>query len=312
MAESDPYKALGVARDASAEDIRRAYRKLAKKHHPDLNPGDKAAEDRFKSISAAYELLSDSEKRGRFDRGEIDASGQERPERHFYRGYAEGDQGARYHGGPGFGGGASFTEGDLGDIFGEFFGARGRGGETIRMRGRDQQFRLTVDFLDTVRGATKRLALPEGRTLDVTIPPGVQDGQVLRLRGQGGPGVNGGPAGDALIEIEVVPHPFFTRKGNDIHLELPVSVAEAVLGAKITVPTPSGSVTMSVPRHSDTGKQLRLRGRGIAAHGGQPAGDLYVTLKVVIGPVDAEFEEFLKTWSAKHQADPRREMAEQA
>jgi DnaJ-class molecular chaperone len=312
MAE-DPYKTLGVKREASADEIRRAYRKLAKKHHPDLNPGNKAAEDRFKAIASAYDILSDPEKRGRFDRGEIDASGQERPEQQFYRGYAEGAEGRRYRGAsPGGGAGAEFPE-DLGDILGEFFRARGgREGESIRMRGRDQAYQLTVDFLDAVNGATRRLTMPDGKELDVTIPPGVDDGQVLRLRGQGGPGAGGGPPGDALIEIRITPHKLFRREGNDIHIELPVTLQEAVLGARIAVPTPRGSVTMTIPKHSDTGTRLRLRGRGVAAHAGRPAGDEYVTLKVFIGKPDEALEEFLREWKPKEPFDPRRDLTEAA
>ena len=313
MAE-DPYKTLGVKREASADEIRRAYRKLAKKHHPDLNPGNKAAEDRFKAIASAYDILSDPEKRGRFDRGEIDASGQERPEQHFYRGYAEGAEGRRYRGASP--GGAEFSAEfpeDLGDILGDFFRARGgREGEPIRMRGRDQAYQLTVDFLDAVNGATRRLTMPDGKELDVTIPPGVEDGQVLRLRGQGGAGVGGGPPGDALIEIRITPHPIFRREGNDIHVDFPVTLKEAVLGARVEVPTPRGSVTMTIPKHSDTGTRLRLRGRGVAAHAGRPAGDEYVTLRVVVGKPDEALEAFLRNWNPEHPDDPRRHMTEAA
>ncbi len=308
MAE-DPYKLLGVKRDASADEIRRAYRKLAKKNHPDLNPGNKAAEDRFKAIASAYDLLSDPEKRARFDRGEIDASGQERPEQHFYRGHAEGAQGRRY--GTAGAGQPEFPE-DMGDILGEFFRARGGRGEPFPMRGRDQIYQLTVDFLDAMNGATRRLTMPDGKELDVTIPPGIEDAQTLRLRGQGGPGANGGPPGDALIEIRIKPHPLFRREGNDIHVELPVTLQEAVLGTRAQVPTPRGSVTMTIPKHSDTGTRLRLRGRGVAAHGGQPAGDEYVTLTVVIGKPDEALEEFLRDWKPAHPAEPRGKMTEAA
>ncbi len=312
MPGNDPYAALGVKRDASADEIRRAYRALAKKHHPDLNPGDAAAEARFKDIAAAADLLEDADKRARFDRGEIDATGAPVPERGFYRGYAEGDGAARYRGGGGFG---DSDGAELGDIFGEFFnrqaGAGGaRAGAGMRMRGRDQRYELGVDFLDTVNGATRRLGLPDGRDLDVVIPPGIEDGQVLRLRGQGGPGAGGAPAGDALITIGVFPHPFFRREGADLHVALPVSLREAVLGAKVTVPTPRGSVAMTIPPRSDAGRQLRLRGRGVAAHGKQAAGDLYATLAVVIGPVDEALEAFLKDWAAAPGEDPRAAMLE--
>jgi DnaJ-class molecular chaperone len=315
MAADDPYAILGVKRDASAEEIRSAYRKLAKKYHPDLNPGNKEAEARFKSISAANELLSDPEKRARFDRGEIDASGQERPERAAYRRYAEGAQGAKYHQESGV------SDDDFGDIFADLFRQAGRGrgpgpggGGTFRMRGADRAFTLTIDFLEAARGAKKRLDFGPmdsggGQTLDVTIPAGVTDGQILRLKGKGEPGLGGGPPGDALIEVHVAPHPFFRRDGNDIRLELPITLAEAVLGGKIAVPTISGMVNMNVPKGSDIGSVLRLKGRGIAPPGG-PAGDEYVTLKIVLGEqkTDSELEAFLKDWAPRHPFDPRRAM----
>ncbi len=303
MPSNDPYATLGVKRDASADEIRRAYRALAKKHHPDLNPGDAAAEARFKDISTAADLLEDTDKRARFDRGEIDASGAPVAERSFYRGYAEGDGAARYRGG------GAGEEAELGDIFGEFFNRQAgtRAGAGMRMRGRDQRYELGVDFLDAVNGATRRLGLPDGRDLDVVIPPGIEDGQVLRLRSQGEPGAGGGPAGDALISIGVLPHPFFRREGADVHVTLPVSLREAVLGAKVTVPTPRGAVAMTIPPRSEAGRQLRLRGRGVAAHGTRAAGDLYATLQIVIGPVDEALETFLKGWAAPDE-DPRAAM----
>jgi DnaJ-class molecular chaperone len=305
----DPYQTLGVARDASADEIRRAYRKLAKEHHPDLNPGNKVAEERFKTVSAANELLSDPEKRGKFDRGEIDASGQERqPERQSYRSYAEGTQGDRY-GRAGAGAGADAWQAeDLDDIFGDMFAGRQAGGAPRPRRGHDNRYMLTIDFLDAVNGAAKRLTLPDGRTLDVKVPVGVEEGQSLRLRGQGSPGRNGGPAGDALIEIHVEDHPFFRRDGQNIRLDLPVTVSEAVLGGPVVVPTPGGRLKLTVPPHSDTGRELRLRGRGVPAHGGQEAGDLYVTLRVTIGTPDAALEAFLRAWQPEHPADPRRDM----
>ncbi len=312
MAAADPYQTLEVAPDATPEQIRAAYRKLAKQLHPDLNPGDKQAEERFKAVSAANELLSDPVKRARFDRGEIDAAGQERPEQHFYRGHAEGGQGAKYRAGAGGGPGfteRAFSEEELGDLFADLFahgGQAGRGGQReIRMRGADQRYLLEVGFLDAVRGATRRLSLPDGRTLDVRVPPGIEDGQTLRLRGQGGPGLGGGPAGDALIEIGIAPHPLFRREANDIHLDLPVSLREAVLGARVPVPTPSGTVTLTVPAHSDTGTRLRLRGRGVAAHGKRAAGDLYVTLRVKLGQPDPALDAFLREHAAPSGDDPR-------
>lgn len=297
----DPYKTLGVEKTASADQIRAAYRKQAKKHHPDLNPGNKAAEEAFKKVSAANDLLSDPEKRARYDRGEIDATGAERERPRTYRNYAESRRGERYaHAGAGFGGG--FADEGFEDLFANIFEQRGgRGGPA---RGQDARYVLQAAFLDAVNGATSRLTLPDGQTLDVKIPPGTQEGDVLRLRGRGQPGSNGGPAGDALIEIHIVPHPFYRREGQDIFLDLPVSLSEAVLGAKVTVPTPRGPVAMTVKPHTDSGKELRLRGRGVPAHRNLPAGDLYVKLRVVIGPMDEKLENFLRTWT-QPGFDPR-------
>ena len=243
MAE-DPYSVLGVKRDASQEEIRTAYRQLAKKLHPDLNPGDKQAEEKFKQVAAAYDILGDAEKRARYDGGEIDASGQERPRERYYRDFH--GPGAEEHTYSTSGGFADFMESE--DILKEMFGRGGRGGRTLRLRGQDVLYRLPVEFLEAVNGATKRITMPDGGTLDVVIPKGTRDGQVLRLRGKGGPGIGGGEPGDALVETEVAPHRFFTRKGDDIHVELPVSLPEAVLGAKLDVPTPTGPVRMTVPK----------------------------------------------------------------
>ena len=307
----DPYQTLGLTKTASQDDIRKAFRKLAKKHHPDLNPGNEAAETRFKAANAAHDLLSDPETRAKFDRGELDAEGKP-SERSFYRQYAEGEQGARYRR-PG----AGAAPGDEGfsDMFADMFrngqspfGQRGgqRGGTPRQARGQDRQYSLTVSFLEAASGANRRLSLPEGRTLDVVIPPGLSDGQTLRLRGQGDAGWNGGTAGDALIEISVAPHPFFRREGDDIHLDLPVTIAEAVLGAKIPVPTLAGTVQLTIPPHSDAGKRMRLRGRGIPAQGARPAGDLYATLTLVVGGApDAALETALKAWADATPADPR-------
>jgi len=303
MATQTPYEVLGVKPNASAAEIRKAYRKLAKEFHPDLNPGKPAAEARFKAISAANDILSDPEKRARYDRGEIDEMGVERP-RTYYRPHAEGAQGWKYqpHG--------EMDLGDLDDLFAAFGSAQGRrrrGGEGFMARGGDRRYSLTIDFAEAATGAKKRLSLTEAAPLDVTIPPGLDDGQVLRLRGKGEPGFGGGPAGDALIEVHVAPHPFFRREGDDIHVELPVSLAEAVLGARVSVPTVTGPVTMTIPKGSDTGTRLRLRGKGVQKKGKE--GDEYVTLKVVIGDSgDPELAKFLEDWAARHSVDPRRGM----
>jgi len=298
MAQRNPYDVLGVKKDASEEEIRAAYRKLAKRYHPDLNPGNKEAEARFKEIAAANDLLSDKDKRARYDRGEIDETGAERPQAYGWRGFAEGASGEKYHQAEGI------NPEDLDELFGMF--GRSRSGGGFRMRGPNQHFILTVDFLDAVNGAKKRLELSPGHALDVTVPAGVQDGQVLRLKGQGAPGIGGGPPGDALIEVHVAPHPLFRREGDDVHVELPVTLSEAVLGARVSVPTPSGDVAMTIPANSNTGRVLRLRGKGVRRADGT-LGDEYVTLKVVLPEGgDAELAAFLKDWAPKHPYDPRK------
>ena len=302
MASADPYDLLGVARDASQKDIQRAYRRLAKKLHPDLNPGDKEAQRKFQDLSGAYDILSDEEKRARFDRGEIDASGAERPQQRYYRDFAQAGAGSqRYEDSSGF---ADF--GDASDIFSTFFSQRGR--RNFRSRGADSHYRLEVDFLDAVNGASRRITLPEGSTIDVSIPPGTRDGQTLRLVGKGEPGPDGGQAGDALIEIAVRPHPFFKRDGRDIRLDLPISLTEAVLGGKVTVPTPTGPVTATIPKGSNTGMTLRLKGKGIPGRDGR-RGDEYLTLQVMLpDPPDAELEAFVSQWPAGRSHNPRRKM----
>ncbi len=293
----DPYDTLGLSRSATQDDIRVAFRKIAKKDHPDLNPGDKSAEDRFKAANTANEILSDPERRAKFDRGEIDAAGQDRaPERPFYRDYAQGNAGSRYYGNGGV------NPDDLGDIFGEFFANQGgAAGGTRPRKGADRRYRIEVPFLSAINGATERLTLPSGESVDVRIPPGIEDGQVLRLRGKGDPGRAGGADGDALIEISVAAHPVYRRVGKDVELDLPVTLAEAALGGKIGVPTPRGEVQLTIPAHSDAGTRLRLRGRGVA-----DSGDLYVTLKLVAGPTDAALDAALRDWMGRHaDFDPR-------
>lgn len=309
MAE-DLYSVLSVPKTASAEDITKAYRKLAKKLHPDLNPGDKAAEEKFKKVTAAYDILGDAEKRGRYDRGEIDASGQETPQQRYYREYAGGEDGARYRSTAGFEDIGAFSD-LFGDLFGERGGMRGGRGARFSMRGSDAQYRLDVDFLDAVNGTKTRITLPDGGTLDVTIPPGVSDGQVLRLRGKGNPGIGEGEPGDALIEIHVRPHPVFKREGNDIVLEVPITFDEAVLGGKIEVPTIGGRVFATVPPGSNTGQTLRLKGRGIKTKGS--AGDQLVKLSIILPDrIDDDLKRFAKTWREAHRYDPRRKLKEQA
>ena len=296
----DPYAALGVSRTATADDIRRAYRTLAKELHPDVRPGDRQAEDRFKRATAAFNLLSDPITKGRFDRGEIDADGNERAAF-----TARGPRhSARAHAGAGAsaGAGAANDAFDLGDIFSDLFGPGFGGGRAYtRMRGRDIRFTLEVDFLDAVNGARRRISLAEGRTIDVAIPAGVESGQVLRLKGQGGAGVQGGPPGDALVELNVRPHPFFRREGQDIHMDLNVSLTEAVDGGKVQAPTPSGNVTLTIPAGSNTGKTLRLKGKGVAGQG-----DQFVRLQVVLPETpDEDLKKFVKKWPKRDYTPPR-------
>jgi DnaJ-class molecular chaperone len=299
---ADPYAVLGVKRDATQEQIRAAYRKLAKELHPDLNPGDRKAEEKFKEVAGAYDVLGEADKRARFDRGEIDASGAERPRERYYRDFQRaGAQEHAYSSTEGF---ADFLDEDiLADILRR--GRAGEGGHQFRMRGGDALYRLPVEFLEAVNGATKRITLPDGGTLDVIIPAGTHDGQVLRLRGKGQPGIGGGPSGDALVEIEVRPHKLFTRKDDDIHVELPISLPEAVLGTKLDVPTPSGSVRMTVPKGANTGTVLRLKGKGVRRKDGG-SGDEYVMLKLVLPQQsDPELEEFAQRWQAGQRHNPR-------
>jgi DnaJ-class molecular chaperone len=299
----DPYEILGVQKTDSDAAIRSAYRKLAKRYHPDVNPGKPEAAERFKEISAAYDILSDKEKRARYDRGEIDAAGNEvPPQRPFYRDFGDAAGRTKYRAD------AGLDPEDLESIFAQAFGGRadaGAGaGRRFSMRGRDEHYQLTLDFLDAVNGTTRRVTMPDSRTLDVRIPAGVRDGQIIRLRGQGGPGIGDGAPGDALVEVTVAPHPLFRREGDDIIVTLPVTIQEAVLGASVEVPTIKGRVRLTIPPNSGRGTRLRLRGRGIEGRGHQ-----FVELHPVVPPADEpELAEFLRTWKPRHPIDPRADM----
>lgn len=290
----DPYEILGVGRSASAEQIKQAYRKLAKKLHPDLNPGNKKVEQQFKEVAAAYDLLSDPEKKRRYDAGEIDPSGAERPRQSYWQSYAESGRGGKYRGGNyGFGIGEE-EEGE--DWFANLFG-QGRG-QQMRMRGADVTYVATVEFLEAALGAKKRLTLTDGKVIDFTIPPGTADGRVLRLKGQGLPGFGKGGAGDAYVEIKVKPHPTFRREANDIHIEVPVTLQEAVLGGSIEVPTIDGRVSVAVPKGSNTGTVLRLKGKGVVNQKTRERGDQYVRLKVVLPEkADEKLAEMVERWA---------------
>ncbi|MDJ0686300.1 MAG: DnaJ C-terminal domain-containing protein [Alphaproteobacteria bacterium] len=294
----DPYAVLGVSKSASEGEIKSAYRKLAKELHPDVNPDDSIVEQRFKEVTAAYTLLSDKEKRGQFDRGEINADGSP------VRGFARGGFGGGYSGG--FRGG--FDEDEAEDFFGDIFGRRRGRTRTVRMRGKDVNYTISVSFEDAVRGGKRRLKLYDGSSVDVDIPAGTENGQALRLKGKGMPGMGGGAPGDALVDLQVEPHKHFERDGKDIFLQLPITLAEAVLGAKITVPTIHGSVAVKVPEGANTGTSLRLTGKGVKPTKGA-AGDQYVQLKVMLpDKPDADLRAFVKKWSQDYDYDVRKRL----
>jgi DnaJ-class molecular chaperone len=292
---NDPYAVLGVARGASAGDIRQAYRKLAKELHPDTRPGDAASEERFKRVSAAFHLLSDPEKRRRFDRGEIDGDGNVR----------RANGGARPRGPVRPGAGPRPDE-DLDTVFSSFFSGDARRGP-FRTKGEDVRYRLEVDFVEAAEGGRRRVVMGDGKALELVIPEGVRTGAVLRLRGQGRPGQGSSPPGDALVEIEVLAHPIFERRGDDIWLELPISLAEAVQGGKVKAPTLSGSVALTIPKGSNSGQTLRLRGKGVRGEKGR--GDLMVRLVVMLPERhDPELQRFVSEWRAAADYDPRRKL----
>lgn len=297
----DPYKELGVARGASADEIKKAFRKLAKELHPDKNPGDKVSEERFKRITAAFDLLGDAEKRAKYDRGEIDADGREQ----FRAPPGGGGRSGGFGGFGGSGGRGGFEDIDLEELFGAFGGGgrtAGRGG--FGGKGQDVRATLDISLEDSIAGTTRRIQLSDGRMLDVVIPKGASEGQVIRLKGQGAPG-RGGQAGDALIELKIAPHPVFKRDGADLTMDLPVSVPDAVLGGKIQVPTPEGAVMMTIPKGSNSGKILRLKARGAYAAGKR--GDLLARLVVTLPETpDDELIRFATEWRDKRPYKPGR------
>jgi DnaJ-class molecular chaperone len=295
--DQDLYRILDVGRTASHDEIRGAYRKLAKEYHPDRNPGNKAAEEKFKLVSAAFDILGDPEKRRRYDAGEIDGGGRETPGG-FYND-------TRY--------GRSKTAdnfSDFGDIFGDVFGRSSPGGG-FNMRGMDYRYHLEIDFLEAVNGIKKRVLLPEGETLDINVPSGVIQGQVLRLKGKGGPGVGRGQAGDALIELKIRTHPYFEREGDDIILDLPITIDEAILGGKVEAPTIDGRVSLTIPKGASSGQLLRLRGKGVRNTQSGNVGDQLVKLRIVLPQrPDSELSAFIEKWRASHAYDPRSALKE--
>jgi DnaJ-class molecular chaperone len=314
----DPYEVLGVPRSASAAAIKSAFRKAAKKHHPDSNKGDPKAAERFAEINTANEILGDEDKRKQFDRGEIDAEGKPR-----FQGFGGGDP--RGRAGPGgfetytfrSGGGPGAGGGSFEDILNSMFGgAAGRGA-----RGGGSQFEfdtggigldldinasLTVSLEDAVKGAEKRVRLPTGKELNVRIPAGVTAGQQIRLKGQGETAPGHRP-GDVLITVSIAPHPFFKVDGSDLRVDLPITLYEAVLGGKVRVPTLGGAVELSIPKNTSSGRTFRLKGKGLPKSGG--AGDLFVTTKIILPDGnDSELEQLMEKWRDGHPYNPRSEL----
>jgi DnaJ-class molecular chaperone len=301
----NPYEALGVKQEATDLEIKLAFKKLAKKYHPDLHPDEKQAEARFKDVSSAYAILKDNEKRRRFDAGEIDATGAEMPHENYYRDYAGPNSPGSHAGQDGFASNEELEE-FLARAFG---GNRDESYSNIKSRGQDVSYSLRVPFMEAAKGAVRSLQLPDGKTLKVKIPEGAEDRQILRLKSQGMSGYGGGPPGDAYIELHIEPDAHFVRKDDDIHLEVPVTLKEAILGASIEVPTISGPVTLKVAKTSNTGTRLRLKGRGVRNGNTGNRGHQFVTLKVVL-PKDEEQElsAFLETWQPRQAQNPRKEM----
>jgi DnaJ-class molecular chaperone len=330
----DPYQVLGVGRSASEAEIKRAYRRLAKEHHPDRHPGDSKAQAKFAEINAANEILGDKEKRAQFDRGEIDAEG--KPRFQGFEGFTGG--GTRGGGfenidpsvfedilsglGRGRGGGGTrsfrFTRGPGGqrfetgggdagdDLFSTIFGAgagRARTG-AAPSRGVDVRADVAVTLEDIVAGKKPKVTLPTGKTVALTLPKGVTDGQSIRLQGQGQPSATGGPPGDAVVTVRFVPHPLFKAEGADLRLELPISLDEAVLGARIPVPTLTGKVQVTVPPHSSSGRTLRLKGKGLPKANGH--GDLLVSPRIVLPEgADGELDALMRRWRDEKRPSPR-------
>lgn len=283
----NPYEVLGVASSASQDEIKAAYRNLAKELHPDMNPGDTIVEQRFKEVTAAYDMLSDEGKRAQFDRGEINPDGSPRMDGMFRGGFNPA----------GGSGGADFE-----DLVADLFGRRRRPRQT---KGQSITYSVRVPFLEAVRGGVQRIRLHDDTTVNVNIPAGTSDGDSLRLKGRGMPGAGGGPNGDAFVEIQVDPHAYFARDGLDIRVDVPISLMEAVLGAKVNVPTIHGTVAVTVPAGSSSGQVLRLKGRGIAKSGKK--GDEFARLMIQLPEkMDPKLKEFVRSWTKQGDYDPRK------
>jgi DnaJ-class molecular chaperone len=315
----DPYTILGVTKSSSADEIKKAYRKLAKKFHPDQNKTDPKAKEKVAAANSAYEILGDEKKKGQFDRGEIDAEGKPRGFEGFGAG-AGGPGGFRRQAGPGgfehfeFNAGAGGPRGgaagfDPSDLFEGLFGGRGRAGARTKQappKGDDVAGTVTVSLEQAALGGDSRVILPSGRMLDVKIPAGMEDGKQIRLKGQGNPSPYGGEAGDAMITVRVARHPFFKIEGRDLRLDLPITLYEAVLGGKVEARTLTGAVELTVPPNSSSGRTLRLRGKGLPASGANAAGDLLVSLRIALPDAsDPELEALMKRWRDTKTYKPR-------
>ncbi len=296
----NPYEILGVEKTADEKTMKSAYRNLAKKFHPDLNPGNKQSADKFKEISSAYDLLSNTEKRAAYDRGEIDNEGKPKQQQ-YYNDFADNKGGQRYHqySSNGFG-----SEEDIfKDIFGGKFGGRTRRSSGFENVDMDTNYSIEVDFIEAALGVKKTVNMPDGKILNINIPEGINDGQKLRLKGQGQKAHGKSPAGDAYVEVHIRPHKFFIRDNNDINIEVPISIDESILGKKIKVPTIHGDVEVSIPKGAGGGTKLRLKHKGVKG------GDQYIKLKIEMPEkIDGELEEYIKKWSEHHSYNPRKNM----
>ena len=307
---ADPYKTLGVARDATEADIKKAYRKLAKELHPDRNKDNPKASERFSTVTNAYDLLNDKDKRARFDRGEIDGDGNPAAPFGFGggggRAHPGGFRSEGYESGPG--------GPDMSDIFEGLFGGAQRGGgggfsggfgRRAQPKGENVAYRLQVPFVEAATLEPQRVTLADGKTLDLKLPAGVETGTQMKLAGKGEQGPGG--AGDAILTIEVQPHKFFTRHGDDVRLELPITLAEAVLGGSIKAPTVDKPVMLTIPKGTTSGKTLRLKGKGFHKKGGT-RGDQLVTLMIDIPASDAALAAFVESWDGREARNPRGSM----
>ncbi len=294
---TDPYQVLGVEKTAPMDKIKKSYRALAKKYHPDLNPNAPEIEKKFKEITAAYDLLSDPEKRKKYDAGLIDNQGNERAPRDFYSERGSFNQDPYGASASGYDFSSIFQNEDL---FSQMFNQGGdpRRSQPYAERGRDLSFVLRIGFLEAALGAKRKISLSDGKSLSVSVPAGIEEGKKLRLRGQGMKGTHGASAGDVHIEVHVEPHAYFTRKGSNIYIDVPISIKEAVEGAKIRIPTIHGPVMITAPAGTQTGQKLRLKGKGITPAEGKTPGDLYATFKIMLtNPDDGELKKFLESWT---------------